>query len=677
MSSPTATGPRLTVHTESTGADTLGEEERQAVNAVRFLAADAVERAQSGHPGTPMALAPLAYSLYTRWMRHDPEDPSWFDRDRLVLSIGHASTLLYASLHLAGYEIGIEDLRSFRALDSLTPGHPELGMTPGIDIGTGPLGQGVANGVGFAMAERMLAARHNRPGHTIVDHRTWVIAGDGDMMEGISSEAAAIAGRLGLGKLTMFYDSNRISLEGATDVETSDDVAARFRAHGWHVPAAVGCVNDVDDLDRAIGEAIAEQERPSLIVVHSNIGYGTPKQDTADAHGSPLGAEALAAARSTLGWQHPPFHVPDEVYAHWRSRVAERAAARQEWATRLDRYRQSHEEAALEFDRTIEGRLPAGWESALPRWQVGERVSGRDAGGQTLNALAVSIPELVGGSADVSPSTKTHIDGAGDVNCGDWAAPNIHFGVREHAMGAVCNAIAAHGGLRPFCSTFFVFSDYLRPAVRMSALMQLPVIWIMTHDSIGVGEDGPTHQPIEHLASFRAMPGLTVIRPGDANETAQAWRAALERTGPTMLVLSRQGLATIDADRVDVVGGASVVTDGDAAVLVATGSEVEVATEAARLLEERGISTRVVSLSSWELFRALDVDRRRAILPEGIPVVAVEAGASQGWHEFADAVVAIDRFGLSAPAPEVYTALGVTPVAVADRVIDLVAGRAL
>jgi len=351
--------------------------------------------------------------------------------------------------------------------------------------------------------------------------------------------------------------------------------------------------------------------------------------------------------------------------------------ARQEWETRLDRYRQSHAEAALELDRTIEGRLPDGWESELPQWQVGERVSGRDAGGQTLNALAGRIPELVGGSADVSPSTRTHIDGAGDVNCGDWAAPNIHFGVREHAMGAVCNAIAAHGGLRPFCSTFFVFSDYLRPAVRMSALMQLPVIWVMTHDSIGVGEDGPTHQPIEHLASFRAMPGLTVIRPGDANETAQAWKTALERTGPTMLVLSRQGLATIDPHRVDGGGGATVVTDGDAAVLVATGSEVEVATEAARLLKERGISTSVVSLPSWELFRALDADRRQAILPRTIPVVAVEAGASQGWHEFADSVVAIDRFGLSAPAPEVYTALGITAAAVVDRVVDLVAGRPL
>ena len=674
MNPPNGIASRLVVHTESTAADTLGDEERAAVDAVRFLAADAVERAGSGHPGTPMALAPLAYRLYTRWMRHDPADPSWFDRDRLVLSIGHASMLLYASLHLAGYAVTMDDLRSFRALGSRTPGHPERGETAGIDIGTGPLGQGVANGVGFALAERMLAARFNRPDHTLVDHRTWVIAGDGDMMEGISSEAAALAGRFGLGKLILFYDSNRISLEGATDIETSEDVAARFRANGWQVPSPVGCVNDLVDLDRAIGEAIAEEERPSFVVVHSNIGYGTPKQDTAQAHGNPLGVEAIAAGRSNLGWHHPPFEVPREVYDHWSNLVAVRAAARHDWDMELDSYRLDHPETASEFERTIEGRLPDRWESALPVWPAGTSISGRDAGGQTLNALAARLPELVGGSADVSPSTKTHIDGAADVNEGDWSAPNIHFGVREHAMGAVCNAIAAHGGLRPFCSTFFVFSDYLRPAVRMSAIMQLPVIWVMTHDSIGVGEDGPTHQPVEHLASFRAMPGLTVIRPGDANETAQAWRVALERPGPTMLVLSRQALPVIAPERVNVDRGATIVQDGGDAVLVATGSEVEVAVGAARLLGAQGVSARVVSLSSWELFRRLEERERRELIPRTVPVVAVEAGATQGWLEFADSVVGIDRFGMSAPAADVYAALGVTAAAVAQRVIDLIGG---
>ena len=666
--------PRLVVHTESTGVDHLEGAERDAVNAVRFLAADMVERAASGHPGTPMALAPLGYRLYTKWLRHDPAKPDWFDRDRVVLSIGHASALLYASLHLAGYDLSLDDLRSFRQWGSRTPGHPERGETPGIDMSTGPLGQGVANGVGFALAERMLAARYNRSGHTVVDHRTWVIAGDGDMMEGISSEAASLAGRLGLGKLIMFYDSNRISLEGATDVETSEDVAARFRAHGWHVPAPVGCVNDVDALDQAITAAIDDVDRPSLIVVHSNIGYGTPKQDTAAAHGNPLGLESLAAGRSTLGWNHGPFEVPEAVYAHWASLVTQRGAAKPLWDEAVDNYREAHPELAADLVRVISGRLPDGWEDALPVWNFGDSVSGRDAGGVALNALASVIPELVGGSADVSPSTKTHIADSGDVNCGDWTGSNIHFGVREHAMGAVCNAIAAHGGLRPFCSTFFVFSDYLRPAVRMSALMQLPVVWVMTHDSIGVGEDGPTHQPIEHLAAFRAMPGLVVSRPGDANETSQAWAEALRRSGPTIIVLSRQAMPVIPADRINV--AATVVRDGHDAIIIGTGTEVAVAVEAATLLQGDGVSARVVSLPSWERFRVLDEDRRVEVVSPDLPTVAVETGSSQGWLEFADAVVGLDRFGASAPAEVVYRQLGLTAEAVADRVRHLLDGGA-
>jgi len=664
--------PRLVVHTESTGVDYLEGTERDAVNAVRFLAADMVERAASGHPGTPMALAPLSYRLYTKWLRHDPGTPDWFDRDRLVLSIGHASALLYASLHLAGYDLSLDDLRSFRQWGSRTPGHPERGETPGIDMSTGPLGQGVANGVGFALAERMLAARYNRPGHTVVDHRTWVIAGDGDMMEGISSEAASLAGRFGLSKLTMFYDSNRISLEGATDVETSEDVAARFRANGWHVPRAVGCVNDVDALDRAITAAIDDLDRPSLIVVHSNIGYGTPKQDTAAAHGNPLGPESLAAGRSTLGWSHGPFEVPEAVYAHWASLIIQHGAAKPLWDETVDNYREAHPDLAAEFGRVISGRLPDGWEDALPVWSFGDSVSGRDAGGIALNALAEVIPELVGGSADVSPSTKTHITDSGDVNCGDWSGSNIHFGVREHAMGALSNAIAAHGGLRPFCSTFFVFSDYLRPAVRMSALMQLPVVWVMTHDSIGVGEDGPTHQPVEQLAAFRAMPGLVVSRPGDANETSRAWAEALRRSGPTMIVLSRQAMPVIPPDRVDI--GATVVQDGHDAIIIGTGTEVAIAVEAATLLQRDGVSARVVSLPSWEQFRALDEHRRMEVVSSDLPTVAVEAGSSQGWLEFADEVVGLDRFGASAPADVVYRQLGLTAEAVAERVHHLLDG---
>ena len=666
--------PQLVVHTESTGFDPLTGGTLDAVNAVRFLSADTVEHARSGHPGTAIALAPLAYRLYTKWLRHDPARPTWFDRDRVVLSIGHASTLLYSSLHLAGYDLEIDDLRAFRRFGSRTPGHPELGQTPGIDMSTGPLGQGVANGVGFAIAERMLAARYNRPDQPVVDHRTWVIAGDGDMMEGLSSESAALAGRLGLGKLTVLYDSNRISLEGATDVETSEDVAARFRANGWHVPEAVGCVNDLEALDLAIAEAIRETDRPTLIVVHSNIGYGTPKQDTAAAHGSPLGAEALAAARKKLGWSHAPFEVPKAVYDHWRERVLERATARPDWERMLEQYRDDYPEVASEFDRVASGRLPDGWEESLPSWPEGESVSGRDAGGAVLNALATVIPELVGGSADVSPSTKTTIHASGRINCGDWSGSNIHFGVREHVMGAVSNAMAAHTGLRPFCSTFFVFSDYLRPAVRRSALMQLPVIWVMTHDSIGVGEDGPTHQPVEHLASFRAMPGLVVIRPGDANETTQAWAEALRRRGPTMIVLSRQGMPVIPPERVAVSTAATVVRDGHQAAIVGTGSEVALAVQAARLLDAKGVSAKVVSLPSWELFRALSEAERAAILPPHLPSVAVEAGATLGWLEFVDAVVGIDRFGVSAPSDVAYDRLGLTPEAVAGRVRDLLAG---
>lgn len=666
--------PRLVVHTESTGVDSLAGTCRDAVNAVRFLAADMVERAGSGHPGTPMALAPLAYRLYTRWLRHDPASPDWFDRDRVVLSIGHASTLLYSSLHLAGYDVQIDDLRSFRQFGSRTPGHPERGETAGIDMSTGPLGQGIANGVGFAIAERMLAARYNRPGHSIIDHRTWVIAGDGDMMEGISSEAASVAGRLGLGKLTVFYDSNRISLEGATDVETSEDVAARFRANNWHVATPVGCVNDLDALDLAISEVVNEVDRPSLIVVHSNIGYGTPKQDTADAHGNPLGVEALAAGREKLGWVHGPFEVPEAVYTHWHDLVADLATARPVWDLAMENYRRNYPEVAIEFDRVVAGGLPDGWEDALPEWREGAAVSGRDAGGATLNALATVIPELVGGSADVSPSTKTYINTSGDINSGDWTGSNIHFGVREHAMGAIGNAIAAHGGLRPFCSTFFVFSDYLRPAVRLSALMKLSVVWVMTHDSIGVGEDGPTHQPIEQLASFRAMPGLVVIRPGDANEAAQAWAEALRRQGPTMIVLSRQAMPLIPPDRVSVSAGATVVRDGTDAVIVGTGTEVALAMEAAELLKTEGLSVRVISLSSWELFRALDDEQRGQVLPPDLPSVAVEAGATQGWLEFTHGVIGLDRFGVSAPAGDAYRELGLTPGAVADRVRDLLVG---
>ncbi len=641
-----------------------------AINAVRFLAVDAVEQAGSGHPGTPMALAPLAYRLYTRYLRHDPAAPGWIDRDRLILSAGHACMLLYASLHLAGYDLALDDIRQFRQWGSRTPGHPERGVTPGIEINTGPLGQGFANGVGMAMAERMLAARFNRPGHDVVDHRTWVIAGDGDMMEGISSEAASFGGRLGLGlgKLTVFYDDNHISLEGAADVEFSENVADRFDAYGWHV-AHVHDVNDLDAIDAAVAEAVAERERPSLVIVCSHIGYGSPVQDSAKAHGSPLGAENVAKTREKLGWPYPPFTIPEEVYAHWHSLVEEQVGECTAWEERFGAYRAAEPDLARELERVMAGRLPDGWEAApLPAFETGASIATRKSAGAVLNAFAETVPELAGGSADVAPSTDTQLTKYGDVNAGDWAGRNIHFGVREHAMGAICNGMAAHGGLRPYCATFFSFVDYMREPVRMAAIMGLPVVFVFTHDSIGLGEDGPTHQAVEQLAGLRAMPHLRVIRPADANESAQAWQLAIAHDGPTCLVLSRQGLPVLDPRLLDVANGATVVAPGDDAVVVGTGSEVSVALGARDLLAGDGIAARVVSMPSWELFRAQSDAARATVVPPGVPSVAVEAGAPTGWREFVDDVVALTRFGASAPGPVVLRELGITPENVAAHV---------
>lgn len=646
--------------------------EGEAINAIRFLAIDAVERADSGHPGTPMGLAPLAYRLFTRHLRHDPERPDWPDRDRFVLSAGHASMLLYAALHLSGYDLSIDDIREFRQWGSRTPGHPERGLTPGVEVTTGPLGQGFANGVGMALAERMLATRFNRPDLEIVDHRTWVFSSDGDLMEGISSEAASLAGRLGLGlsKLTVFYDANHITLEGSADIEFNENVAERFDAYGWHV-CEVADVNDLAAIDDAVAAAVEERSRPSLIIVHSHIGYGSPVQDSAKAHGAPLGADNVAATRANLGWQYPPFTVPEAVYRHWRDLVADRAAARTSWLERFERYQRDEPDRAAEFERVMSARLPDGWLGALPSFPPGSRIATRVSAGQALNALAAKIPELVGGSADVTPSTHTVIKGSGDLNSGDWAGRNFHFGVREHAMGAICNGMAAHRGLRPFCSTFLAFTDYMREAIRMAALMRLPVVFVCTHDSIGIGQDGPTHQPIEHLASLRAMPGLRVIRPADANESAQAWAQAIVHDGPTVLVLSRQTLPILDPAVLDVGRGATVVAPGDAAAIVATGSEVEVAIAARDLLAKKGLATRVVSLPSFEIFRAQPDADRALVLPPGMPVVAVEAASPLGWHEFADDVVGMNRFGASAPAPVLYREFGITPEAVADRVAAL------
>lgn len=661
----------VVIHRASDGPD-IGGIDGDCVNAIRFLSADAVQKANSGHPGTPMGLAPLAYRLYTRYLRHDPTDPNWPDRDRFVLSGGHASMLLYSSLHLSGYDLSMDDIKQFRQWGSRTPGHPEFGEAPGVEITTGPLGQGFANAVGMAMAERMLAARFNTPDAAIVDHRTWCFCGEGDMMEGISSEAASLAGRLhlGLGKLTVFFDSNHVTLEGMADVEFCENVAERFDAYGWHV-GNVDNVNDLDAIDRAITEAEAETTRPSLITVHSHIGYGSPQQDTAAAHGAALGEESVAKTRERLGWAHPPFEIPGAVYAHWRDQVKERAAARAAWQDAFAQYRADQSDRATEFERVMAGQLPDGWRDAMPTFEPGKSVATRVSGGQALNAFGAVVPELVGGSADVTPSTHTVITNSDDINCGDWAGRNIHFGIREQAMGAICNGMAAHGGLRPFCSTFFSFKDYMAEPVRLAAMMGLPVVFVFTHDSIGLGEDGPTHQPIEQLAGLRAMPGIRVFRPADANETAQAWAEAIGKEGPSAIILSRQGLPILDPAVLDAGAGASVVAPGDDAVILATGSEVALALSARDLLSEQDFAARVVSMPCVENFRALSDKDKCEILPPGMPTLAVEAAAPLGWHEFADDVLGLTRFGASAPGPVVQKELGFTPEAVAERVMTL------
>jgi transketolase len=636
-----------------------------SVNALRFLSVDAVNKAASGHPGTPLDVAPVIYRLFTRHLRHDPTIPSWPDRDRFVLSGGHASMVLYGALHLCGYDLPLDDIRSFRQVDSRCAGHPERGLAPGVEVTTGPLGQGVANAVGMAIAEQILAARFNVDSHVIVDHRTWVECGDGDLMEGVASEACSLAGHLGLGKLTLLYDENHVTLDGPTTLSFTEEVAARFLAYGWHV-ARLFDVDDFAAIDAAFAEAKAETERPSIILMHSHIGVGTPLHDDHRAHGFPVGPSYAGIARGLLGWPYDPFVIPGEIYDHWREQVNERAAARPEWDRRFEAYRADQPELATEFERVFAGVLPERWRTSLPRFTPGARISTRVAAGKTLNALAAVIPELLGGAGDLESSTETHLIGYPNVTRTHRDGRNLYFGVREHGMGGIVNGMAAHGGLRPFGATFFCFSDYMRPSVRLSAIMRLPVVWVWTHDSIGLGEDGTTHQPVEHLASLRAMPHLRLIRPADANEAAQAWAAALDYDGPTGLVLSRQSLPVLDPDLVDVRG--AVVADGDDATIVATGSEVEVALEARDLLAADGIGARVVSLPCWDLFRERPDNERMAILPPGRPTVAAEAASPMGWREFADDVVAMTTFGASGKAADLYEHFGITPAAVAARV---------
>jgi transketolase len=672
----------------TTSTDGLAE---LSINTIRTLSMDAVEKAKSGHPGTPMALAPLAFTLYTRVMRHSPDHPDWFNRDRFILSAGHASMLLYSTLYLSGYGLSLDDIKNFRQLGSPTAGHPEYWDAPGIEATTGPLGQGIAMSVGIALAERMLAARFNKGDQELIDHRTFVIASDGDIQEGVGSEACSLAGHLGLGRLIVFFDNNHIQLSGPTDRAFSEDVGKRFEAYGWHVQD-VGEDLSVETLERATEEAKAADDRPSLVIVRSHIGYGAPnKQDTYQAHGSPLGEEEVKLTKDVYGWpDDKTFYVPDEAREPFKA-AAERGRQLVEvWEQQLDAFREADPDAAAELDLVIQRRLPEAWKSDLPRFNPDDgNVATRKASHQVIQWAAAHVPQLVSGSADLEPSTLTEIDGGGSVERGDYSGRNVHYGVREHGMGAIVNGLVLHG-LRAFGSTFFNFLDYMKPAVRIASLMEVPTIHVYTHDSIGLGEDGPTHQPVEQLATLRAQPNIYAVRPGDANETALAWRFALEQTEtPTALVLTRQGLPIANPDDIPddaIHRGAYVLRDapnGEAdLILIGTGSEVHICLGAAELLEEGGIATRVVSAPCLDRFAEQDDDYRDSVLPPSVRArVSVEAGSPLGWSTWIGEdgeAIGMTTFGSSAPQPDLYEHFGFTPEKVAERargVLERVAAR--
>ena len=658
-----------------------------SINTVRTLSMDGVQKANSGHPGTPMALAPLGYALFTKHMKHDPADPLWPDRDRFVLSCGHASMLLYSCLYLSGYDVTLDDLKQFRQWESRTPGHPEFGYTDGVETTTGPLGQGVGNSVGFAVAEAHLAATFNREGHDIVDHYTWFICSDGDLMEGISHEAASFAGHFKLGKLIGFYDDNRITIDGSTDLTFSDDTALRFKGYGWQV-LHIADVNDLAAIDQVIAEAKADTSRPTLVVTRTHIGYGSPKkQDTASAHGEPLGADEVVATKKALGWSRPDetFYVPEEALANWRKARERGAAAHAEWTKRYAAYRAAFAADAAEFDRRLAGKLPDGWEKVIPSFtKENGSVASRAASNTVLNALVGVMPELIGGSADLTPSNGTAVKTWKNFAADAYDKRYMHFGIREHGMGAIMNGMALHRGLIPFGGTFLIFSDYMRPAIRLASFMKAHVIFIFTHDSIGLGEDGPTHQPIEQLSALRAIPGLVVLRPADATETAEAWRTAATHTdGPVCLVLTRQKLGFIDREKyasaAGVAKGGYVVADvkGGApqVVLMSSGSELALALSAAEKLAERGVQARVVSLASHELFAEQPATYRASVLPAGVPRVAIEAAHPMSWYRWVGdngVVLGVERFGASAPYERIYEELGITVdklVGAAERLV--------
>jgi transketolase len=654
--------------------------ERLAIDTVRVLAMDAVEAAKCGHPGTPMALAPLGYELWTRHLKHDPADPTWLDRDRFVLSAGHASMLLYSLLHLTGYDLSLEELKAFRKWGTRTPGHPEVHVTPGVETTTGPLGQGVANSVGMALAERWLAARFNRPGHTVIDHHTYVICSDGDLMEGVSHEAAELAGHQRLGKLIWIFDDNRITIEGSTDLASSTDQAKRFLGYGWHVQH-VDDGNDLAAIGAALEAARAETERPSLIVLRTTIGWGSPnKAGHHDTHGAALGQPEIDATKNNIGYPTlEPFFVSPDALEMWRAARTRGEHAHAEWSARFEAYRAAHPDLAPELLRSLSGDLPAGWDTGLPTLTDGKADATRNSSGKILQAIAARIPELIGGSADLGSSNKTDIEGSEDLLAATPGGRIVHFGVREHAMGSVMNGMALHGGVRPFGGTFLIFSDYMRPAIRLAALSELPVVYVFTHDSIGLGEDGPTHQPIEQVMTLRMIPGVMDIRPADPSETAVAWRAAItHEDGPTFLALTRQKVPALDrstfASAEGLLRGGYVLADAEGgapdAVLIASGSEVHLALAAREKLAAKRIVARVVSLPSWYLFSRQPQDYRDSVLPPDVTArVSVEAGVTLGWERWIGSsgrAIGLDHFGASAPAEVLFERFGLT----ADRVAE-------
>ncbi|MQG48128.1 MAG: transketolase [SAR202 cluster bacterium] len=672
------------------GGSTLADQalDQLCINTIRFLAVDSVQKAKSGHPGAPMGAAPMAYALWDRFLKHNPNDPTWPNRDRFVLSCGHASALLYSLLHLTGYDLPMDELKQFRQWGSKTPGHPEHGLTPGVEATTGPLGQGFGNAVGMALAERWLAGQYNRPGHEIIDHHTYAIVSDGDLQEGIASEAASMAGTLGLGKLIMLYDDNDISIEGDTDITFRENVVERFQAYGWHVIGPIEGM-DVENVATALTAAKAETGKPSIIVCRTVIGYGSPnKAGKGSAHGDPLGEEEVGLTKEALGWAaQDAFSVPAEAGAHL-AQATERGKAKQaEWNAAFSEYREAFPEDAQQLDDALRGTLPTGWEDGLNGlFDKPDPIATRSASGVVMNAISKGVPAFIGGSADLAPSTRTILDDSGHIGNGEFSGNNLHFGVREHAMGAVANGISLHGGAIPYTATFLVFSDYMRPSIRLGALMGKQVIYVFTHDSIGVGEDGPTHQPIEHLMALREIPGLVVSRPADATETVEVWRAAMSRQdGPTVMAFTRQNLPVLDRSTLSpasgVLNGAYILWEsGDSpqVVIMATGSEVHIALEAGLALESEGIAARVVSMPSWEVFDEQPKEYRDSVLPPTLRArVSVEAGTTKGWERYVGldgASVGMSGYGASAPAAVLYENFDITAKRVAEEARKLVNG---